>query len=101
MKMFLDDERDPVGTGWVVVRSVAEAIAWVEMHGWPIYVSFDNDLGDGQAEGRRFADFLIERDLDHGDMPESFGFYVHSQNLVARQAIEGKLRAYLSIRMQR
>ncbi|MBP2315545.1 cyclic-phosphate processing receiver domain-containing protein [Azospirillum soli] len=97
--LFLDDEREPVGDGWVVVRSVVAAIAWVEEHGFPDYVSFDNDLGPGLPEGRDFAEWLIQRDLDTGGMPEGFDFYVHSQNAVAREAIEGKLRAYLEFRM--
>lgn len=100
-KLLLDDERFPVGDGWPIVRSVAEAIAWVEAHGMPDFVSFDNDLGPGQPEGRTFADWLIERDLDRGDLPIGFDFYVHSQNPVAREAIEGKLRAYLRFRQAR
>lgn len=87
LKLFLDDERFPIGNGWAIVRSVAEAIAWSEAHGMPQFVSFDNDLGPGQPEGRAFA-----------DLPAGFDFYVHSQNPVAREAIEGKLRAYLEFR---
>ncbi len=94
-KLFLDDERFPVGEGWAVVRSVAAAQDWVLVNGSPGYVSFDNDLGYGLPEGRDFANWLIERDLDVGGLPPDFNFYVHSQNPVARDAIERKLRAYL------
>lgn len=97
-KLFLDDERFPVDDSWAIVRSVAEAQAWVLSNGFPDYVSFDNDLGDGLPEGRRFSEWLIDRDLDHHDMPDSFDFYVHSQNPVARDAIEGSLRSYMRYR---
>jgi len=99
-RLFLDDERLPPedGRAWAVVRSVAEAAAWVEENGFPAYVSFDNDLGDGVPEGRAFARWLVERDLDTGAMPDGFAFYVHSQNPVAREAIEGVLDAYLAFR---
>lgn len=98
VRLFLDDERFPSEDGWIVVRSVAAARTWVEANGFPDYVSFDNDLGDGQPEGRHFADWLIERDLDRGGMPSAFAYYVHSQNPVARDAINAKLGAYLRYR---
>lgn len=100
MRLFLDDERDPPrdGNEWHVVRSVPDAVAWVEANGFPGYVAFDNDLGDGQAEGWRFAQWLIERDLDRGGLPDGFGFHVHSQNPVRRADIEGRLSRYLAHR---
>lgn len=53
--------------------------AWVEENGCPDYVSFDNDLGPLEPEGRHFVEWLIQRDLDRGDMPEHFDFFTHSQ----------------------
>jgi hypothetical protein len=96
-RIFLDDERFPVEDGWVICRSVAEAIAVVEARGCPSYVCFDNDLGEG-GEGWRFAQYLIDRDIDHGDMPEDFDFYIQSQNCVRRDDIAGRLRRYLDYR---
>lgn len=98
--LFLDDERFPPEKGgpWIIVRSVEEAIAWVEVNGWPVFASFDNDLGEGMQEGWRFAQWLIERDLDRGDMPEGFDFYVHSRNPVRQADIEGRLRSYMAHR---
>jgi hypothetical protein len=95
-RIFLDDERFPVEDNWVIVRSVEEAKSWVRANGFPDYVSFDNDLGYGLPEGRDFANWLIDRALDRGGLPSGFDFYVHSQNPVAREVIEGKLRAYLA-----
>jgi len=99
--LFLDDERfPPIKDGpWVIVRTVEEAIAWVEEHGIPSFVSFDNDLGPGMQEGWRFAQWLIERDLDQGDMPDDFDFFAHSRNPVRQADIEGRLRNYLAYRV--
>ncbi len=54
-KIFLDDERDPPDDGWLVVRNVQDACAAVEQRGFPLHVSFDNDLGSTGPEGRDFA----------------------------------------------
>lgn len=101
--LFLDDERFPPEKGgpWAIVRSVEAAIAWVEANGWPDRISFDNDLGEGMQEGWRFAQWLIERDLDRGDMPEDFDFFAHSRNPVRQADIEGRLRAYMAYRAAR
>lgn len=99
-RLFLDDERFPPGDGdrWVIVRSFEEACAWVEANGMPSYVSFDNDLGDGAREGWEFAQWLIDRDLDMGGLPENFDFYAHSRNPVRQADIEARLRRYLDFR---
>jgi hypothetical protein len=97
MKMFLDDERMPVGDDWVIVRSVPEAIACVEKNGIPNFISFDHDL-EHRLTGYDFAKWLVERDLDIGDMPADFTFYVHSQNPVGKANIEGLLNQYLAFK---
>lgn len=100
MKIFLDDERFPPqdGQSWVNVRSVGEAMKWVEINGFPVFASFDNDLGEGQPEGRCFAAWLLELDMDSGDMPDEFGFYVHSQNVVAAEIIRSRIEGHLAER---
>lgn len=109
-RLFLDDERTPrdvlahidpnpvYAEEWSVVRSVEEAVAHVEAHGFPEIVSFDHDLGEGQRTGKDFADWLVERDLDHGDMPEGFSYLVHSRNPVGARNIRGLLDRYLEAR---
>ncbi len=99
MKLFLDDERFPPSDGdWVIVRNVGEAIRWVEANGFPTFVSFDNDLGENQPEGRCFAAWLLELDMDSGSMPDHFAFHVHSQNVVASDCIRGKIDGHLAER---
>ncbi|NJO63719.1 MAG: hypothetical protein HC836_37690 [Richelia sp. RM2_1_2] len=93
--MFLDDERYPIGGDWVIVRNFAAAVNYVCQHGFPRFVSFDNDLGNDLQTGYDFAKWLIERDLDMGDMPDDFDFYVHSQNPVGVKNINSAMRSYL------
>lgn len=97
-KMFLDDERQPVGTKWVVVRSYDEFVSCLRHRAnAPTFISFDHDLG-GEKSGKDCAQYLIERDLDEdGDyLPRNFGYYVHSQNPVGAENIRGLLDHYLA-----
>ena len=102
MRLFLDDERFPPNDGgdWAVVRSFDEAAAWVAANGFPSFVSFDNDLGEGRREGWEFAQWLIDRDLDAGGMPDGFGFYAHSRNPVRAADITARLRRYMEHRAE-
>jgi hypothetical protein len=100
-RLFLDDERFPPDDGqdWAIVRSVAEAQAWILTHGCPAHLSFDNDLGEHVPEGWRLAQWLIEQDLDQpGFIPAGFTPVVHSQNCVRAQDIPGRLAHYLAYR---
>ena len=98
--MFLDDERFPPADGqdWVIVRSVADAISWVENNRIPDFISFDNDLGQDMPEGRHFAVWLLELDLDTGSIPEHSAYYVHSQNVDAALRIRSRIDAHLTER---
>lgn len=96
-RLFLDDERDPPNDGgeWIVRRSVKDAKDAVAKIGFPKFVSFDNDLGRDAEEGRAFASWLVERDLDADEMPNDFDWYAHTQNPVAKEAIDSLLTRYL------
>ena len=93
--MFLDDERQPIDGDWVIVRDFAIAVEYVCKNGFPQFISFDNDLGSDIPTGYDFAKWLVERDLDVGDMPDDFAFYVHSQNPVGEANIRAVLTSYL------
>lgn len=97
-RLFLDDEREPPEGAWVVVRSVEEAQAVIREKGFPRFVSFDHDLGR-DLTGMDLARFLVELDLDHHTMPDGFQWYVHSQNPVGRDNINGYLNGYLRSRI--
>ena len=104
--MFLDDKRLPPADGrdWITVRSVSDAIAWVEANWCPNFISFDHDLGSDAnginfPDGYDFAKWLSDRDLDVGCMPDDFSFYAHSMNSGGgQQSIVGLLEGHLAER---
>ena len=100
--LFLDDERFPAlhETGkFVVARSVNHAIDLIVAMGCPSYISFDNDLGEGQLEGYDLAKMMVEMDMDGViHIPNDFDWYVHSQNCKAIENINAYLRGYLDRR---
>jgi hypothetical protein len=102
MKLFLDDERFPPGTGegWDIVRNMADATTYMRARGCPSFISFDHDLGEDQPTGYDLVNWMIERDLDENGrfIPVDFDFYVHSQNPTGRDNIILKLKAYLGQR---
>ena len=100
--LFLDDERMPNDVTWinlpkddpwVIVRSYEEFTQYVSEHGLMIHVSFDNDLGDQQLEGRDCARWLVEQILD-GKLTGSFAYTVHSKNVVAEKWISQYLECF-------
>lgn len=98
-RMYIDDERDPkTDHEWVVVRSVAAAQDMITRFGFPNYISFDHDLGDGVPTGFDLAKWLVHEDLERSVMPDDFDFNVHSANPVGRDNIVGYLNNYLDFR---
>jgi hypothetical protein len=51
-KLFLDDVRNPPDDTWHVVRSYVEFVAYIMSSGVPDVISFDHDLGRGEAQRR-------------------------------------------------
>jgi hypothetical protein len=95
--LFIDDERSPPNDGlsWSVVRSSEQAKMLVLKMGLPAYISFDHDLG-GDDTSMEFLHWLIDYMLaNHLSFPEGFAYYVHSQNPIGRQNIEGLLDNFL------
>lgn len=94
-KMFIDDERFPIGPDWVICRDTQDVVDSVVELGFPNYISFDHDLGDCEETGYDLAKEFIDWDLDHGIIPPDFDFYVHSQNPIGKENIETLLANYL------
>jgi len=96
MKLFLDDERLPAEredlSDWIIVRTSAEAIEYVENNGWPSFISFDHDLG-GEDTSMKFLDWAILKILNEDQEALPFDFYVHSQNPIGTKNIIGKLKS--------
>lgn len=96
--IFLDDERDPPMLPmqeWIICRSYDDFVSIVRMNGFPGYISFDHDLGQGKT-GHDVAKWLLDRVLnDPDDFPENFRYYVHSQNSIGKKNIEGTIEDIL------
>lgn len=117
-KLMIDDERNPrivyeelpnpdpvyLEPGWKIARTVDEALALIDEHGYPEIISFDHDLGkdpvtgEKLATGKDFANALVRRDMDVADMPADFRYLVHSMNCVGSENIRGLFENYLANR---
>ncbi len=88
--LFLDDIRDPSSDDWMVARSVAEAMALINLHGLPATMSLDHDLGDQVPTGKDFLNGLVEMALDNDTTGElsKVQITVHSANPVGRANME-------------
>jgi hypothetical protein len=102
--MFIDDERDPPDDGneWIIIRSFNEWSEWVNAVGHmgylPNYVSFDHDLGE-ELNGYHIARDMVALDMEGRIIfQEGFDWYVHSQNPVGRDNINGLLKSFFNFR---
>lgn len=99
MNLFVDDLRDPsflptaypkfggarftsLPSDFKIARTVREAKEMVEVYGYPDVLCMDNDLGEGEEEGYRFVDWILEKDIEEDWMTEDFIWIVHSMNPV-------------------
>ncbi|WNJ18799.1 cyclic-phosphate processing receiver domain-containing protein [Pontibacter sp. G13] len=102
--LFLDDIRTiemVYGKGregdFDIVRSYEAFVAYIQAHGLPDFISFDNDLGldpNGEVaqDGYAAAKWLVyESGLDLRNLQ----FHVHSANPVAAEQIRGLLGNYI------
>ncbi len=87
MKLWLDDLRAPPD-GWTWVKTAAEAEALLRT-GQVTDASLDNDLGDGEPEGRRLVLWMCEHDV----WPRE-SIAVHSANPVAWDYMFGMIERY-------
>lgn len=97
--LYIDDERTPStngpdGIGWTIVRSYNDAVDFITAHGFPKYISFDNDLG-GDLEGHHIAKWIVEYSVDIGQpLPKNFNYNVHSANPCSRANIDSHFSSY-------
>ena len=95
--LFLDDERSPRDVSWiqlpndrpyVIVRNIREFQSHILSNGIDMaHISFDNDLGYNEPEGRDCVKWLVEQMLD-GILVGRFTYTVHSKNVVAAAWIQ-------------
>jgi len=102
MKIYIDDLRIPIESGWTVVKTfddfkkilVSTPISLIEA------ISFDHDLGikpDGTLEssGMDCAKFLLDVIMDRDAIDDFPTVYVHSMNPSGVQNIIGLLNSFL------
>lgn len=95
-KLFLDDERYPVTSDWIIARTVEDAMWYIENRGIPFYISFDHDLGKNRLNGMDFAKLFAHYAMDHNViLAGNFDFYVHSQNPVGAENIRSYMTQWL------
>lgn len=82
------------------MTTVEDSKEFIEKYGCPNFISFDNDL-QRELEGIHLAQWIVEKSLDDEKfMPVDFDFFVHSQNIVAKERINGLLNNYLNHKKQ-
>ncbi|MDC8003066.1 hypothetical protein POV27_03330 [Aureisphaera galaxeae] len=104
-KLFLDDIRTiemvydkAMEAEFDIVRTYDAFVKYIETHGLPPFISFDNDLGlnkEGEVapDGYAAAKWLVyESGLDLRNLE----FKVHSANPVAAEQIRGLLTNYIN-----
>ena len=101
MKLWIDDFRNPPDDSWVVVRTVKDAIKFMQEYGCPEIISFDHDLGENDR-GIDIVKWMVEKDIEMEGkfIPDNFKFYVHSANPIGKRNIEEILNRYLKFRRE-
>lgn len=90
INLYLDDLRQ-TPSGFARVYDYDEFVSFILTNGMPDFISFDHDLGLGKT-GFDCAKWLVEYCLDNQvSLPE---FFVHSQNPVGKENIEGLLNNF-------
>ena len=93
-KVYLDDERDPKGEGWDVVRDYESFVDLILEKGLPTKISFDHDLGENSLSGYDAAKWLIDYGLDNDIPVEEIDISVHSANPVGAKNIRGIFKSF-------
>jgi hypothetical protein len=88
MKLWLDDMRKPPNASWTWVTTV-EAAKWYLHHETVEVASLDNDLGEGQPEGRTLVRWMAERQI----WPQHVE--VHSSNVPAADYMRAMIERYM------
>lgn len=112
--LFIDDERNPIDVKWApyyiydkylseewtIARNEFEVYYEIaKRNQFPAYISFDHDLGKGEATGYDIVKELVSRDMDNlVHIPPDFQFYVHSKNPIGAKNIQMYLDNYLKLK---
>ena len=93
--LFLDDERYPIGSDWIIARNSAHAKWCIRSYGLPQSIYFDHDLNEKET-GYDFAKWFCETIMDgYVPLPNDFQYYVHSQNPIGAENIRNYMDNFL------
>lgn len=93
MKIYLDDVRNPITEGWVIVRTAKECIELIEKNINDIEeISFDHDLGDDKNGTGYDVAKWIESKCYFGSMKCPKYWNVHSANSVGAKNISDAMK---------
>lgn len=90
-KLFLDDERNPKSSDWVIICSCCEAIQYIINNGIPDIMSLDHDLGQ-DLTGYDFVKKLCIMTMD-GDcsLNNCREIIIHSHNTIGAENMNNYL----------
>lgn len=98
MRIWLDDER-PMPEGFDkhcrTYKEITDILFFYWREGWEVEeISLDNDLGEGEVEGRKVVLWLAEKGhfWDESVWPKQVT--IHSANPVARDYMLGMIERY-------
>lgn len=96
-KIYLDDERTPKTSGWHIIRSYAEFVKTIKLHGMPVEISFDHDIASYDTDGKEqtgldAARFIVDYCMDNNlPCPD---FNIHSANPIGAENIKSLLEHF-------
>lgn len=95
MKIYLDDMRQAPDKDWTVVRTAREFQDQIKdcvaKNEKIETISFDNDLGEGQAEGYELLKWLVENHPEY--VVGETEILTHSANPTARENMEALVKS--------
>jgi hypothetical protein len=97
MRIYMDDARN-TPHGWTRTYTVEETITMLESR-MVTFLSLDNDLGEGQAEGYKVLDWLEEQVYTDMTFPIP-EITIHSSNAARVEYMQRALRSIERIRQQ-
>jgi 5'-nucleotidase len=95
-KIFLDGERFPKDTSWMIARSADEAVVLIAQYGYPSEMSLDFDLGKNKPTGLDFLKQITDEVMSSWpnlDFPE-VEFECHSNDIDGRCKILGLWKSF-------
>jgi len=99
--LFIDDlafdpdssERHPPA-GFIAVTSSQQALSLIHFEGFPIFVSFDHDLG-GDDKVMNFL-YMLQQEYDLSSI-KPFDYQIHSANPVGRENIKSFMESWKKV----